>query len=93
MKYGVAPVIKQAFEEVYKAPFILKILLAELGQKPAKDTLLTVNYDGTFEETTGCAVLAATTAVQKEMLSYLRQEGKAASRFLRRWRSPSVVGR
>jgi proteasome alpha subunit len=78
VKYGVAPVIKQAFEEVYKAPFILKILLAELGQKPAKDALLTVNYDGTFEETAGCAVLAATTAVQKEMLSYLRQEGKSS---------------
>ena len=28
---GIAPVIKQAFEEVYKAPFIVRILLAELG--------------------------------------------------------------
>lgn len=74
VKYGVAPVIKQAFEEVYKAPFILKVLLAELGHKPGKDTLLTINYDGTFEETTGCAVLAATSAVQKDMTAYLRQE-------------------
>jgi len=74
VKYGVAPVVKQAFEEVYKAPFILKILLAELGLKPSKDVLLTVNYDGTFEEHTGCAVLAATTAVQKDMVAYLRQE-------------------
>ena len=78
VKYGIAPVIKQAFEEVYKAPFILKVLLAELGQKPRKDTLLTINYDGTFEETTGCAVLAATPAVQKEMTSYLRQEMSAS---------------
>src|SRR5215217_1428853 len=74
VKYGVAPVIKQAFEEVYKAPFILKILVAELGQKPIKDALLTVNYDGTFEEAAGCAVLAATTAVQQEMMEYIRQE-------------------
>lgn len=74
VKYGVAPAIKQAFEEVYKAPFILKILLAELGHKPAKDVLLTINYDGTFEEMTGCAVLAATPAVQKDMVSYLRPE-------------------
>ena len=65
MKYGIAPVIKQAFEEVYKAPFIVRILVAELGQKPEKDALLTINYDGTFEETTGRAVLAATTAVQR----------------------------
>ena len=74
VKYGVAPVIKQAFEEVYKAPFIVKILLAELGQKAGKDAFLTVNYDGTFEETTGCAVLAATPAVQTDMMAYLRQE-------------------
>lgn len=74
VKYGVAPVIKQAFEEVFKAPFIVKILLAELGQKREKDAFLTISYDGTFEETIGCAVLAATPAVQKEMTAYLRQE-------------------
>lgn len=92
VKYGVAPVIKQAFEEVYKAPFIVKILLAELGQNPAKDALLTINYDGRFEETTGCAVLAASSAVQKEMTAYIRQElspnlslGQALATALRAW--------
>lgn len=74
VKYGIAPVIKQAFEEVYKAPFIVRILVAELGQKPEKDALLTINYDGTFEETTGCAVLAATQAVQTKMTAYLKQQ-------------------
>ncbi|HEY6085002.1 MAG TPA: hypothetical protein VIU63_06375 [Nitrospira sp.] len=74
VKYGVAPVIKQAFEEVFKAPFIVKILLAELGHKPGKDTFLTIDYDGTFAEGTDCAVLAATSAVAQEMTAYLRQE-------------------
>ncbi len=74
VKYGIAPVIKQAFEEVYKAPFIVRILVAELGLKPEKDALLTINYDGTFEETTGCAVLAATPAVQAKMMSYLKEQ-------------------
>jgi hypothetical protein len=36
--------------------------------------LLTIDYDGTFEETTGCAVLAATAAVETEMTGYIRQE-------------------
>jgi proteasome alpha subunit len=79
VKYGIAPVIKQAFEEVFKAPFIVKILLTELGQKAGKDTFLTINYDGTFEETTGCAVLAATPAVQAEMTASLRQLAPAGS--------------
>jgi proteasome alpha subunit len=74
VKYGIAPMIKQAFEEVYKAPFIVRILVAELGQKPEKDSLLTINYDGTFEETTGRAVLAATTAIQAKMLAYLKEQ-------------------
>lgn len=74
VKYGIAPVIKQAFEEVYKAPFIVRILVAELGLKPEKDALLTINYDGTFEETTGCAVLAAAPAIQTKMLAYLKEQ-------------------
>lgn len=77
VKYGIAPVIKQAFEEVYKAPFIVRILVAELGQKPEKDALLTINYDGTFEETTGRAVLATTVAVQTKMLAYLKEQQPA----------------
>ncbi len=74
VKYGIAPVIKQAFEEVYKAPFIVRILVAEVGLKPEKDALLTINYDGTFEERTGCAVLAATPAIQTKMLAYLKEQ-------------------
>lgn len=75
MKYGLAPAIKQAFEEIYKAPYIVKVLLAELGTKPEKDALLTVNYDGTFEETAGATVLAATPTIQSAMLDYLKALG------------------
>ena len=76
VKYGIAPVIKQAFEEVYKAPFIVRILLAELGQKPEKDTLLTINYDGTFEELNGYAVLAATKR-RRPMQEYLKARNRS----------------
>ncbi|HWG95495.1 MAG TPA: hypothetical protein VN647_00315 [Nitrospira sp.] len=74
MKYGIAPVIKQAFEEVFKAPFIVKILLAEVGRKTGKDGFLTINYDGTFEEKKQYAVLAATSVVEQKMMGYLRQQ-------------------
>jgi proteasome alpha subunit len=75
MKNGLAPLIKQAFEEIYKAPFIVKILLAELGVKAGRDLFLTVNYDGTFEETTGWAFLAASESAQASMRTFLKQEG------------------
>jgi proteasome alpha subunit len=79
VKYGIAPVIKQAFEEVFKAPFIVKILLAELGHKAGKDTFLVVNYDGTFEESSQCAVLAANPSVEQDMVAYLRRSQVGAS--------------
>lgn len=71
MKYGLAPAIKQAFEEIYKAPFIVKILLAELGTRPERDLFLTINYDGTFEESRRWASLGATATVQAQMGRYL----------------------
>ena len=76
MKYSLAPAIKQAFEEIYKAPFIVKILLAELNRRTARnaqspDAFVTVDYDGSFEETTGFAVLAARPAVRSEMAARL----------------------
>ena len=74
VKYGIAPVIKQAFEEVFKAPLIVKILLAELGQKSGQDGFLTINYDGTFEEKSRYAVIAATSAIEHKMVEYLRQQ-------------------
>lgn len=74
MKYGLAPVIKQAFEEIYKAPFIVKILLAELGTKQERDLFLTVNYDGTFEESRRWASLGAAAAVQAQMGRYLESQ-------------------
>ncbi|MCS6896864.1 MAG: 20S proteasome subunit A/B, partial [Nitrospira sp.] len=74
VKYGIAPVLKQAFEEVFKAPFIAKLLLAELGTKAGGCSFLTVDYDGTFEEEPHCAALAATPAVQRSMLDFLTQQ-------------------
>ncbi|MDF0667456.1 MAG: hypothetical protein P0119_15465 [Nitrospira sp.] len=74
VKYGIAPVIKQAFEEVFKAPFIVKILLAELSRKAGRDGFLTINYDGTFEEKSRYAVLAATSVIEQRMIGYVRQQ-------------------
>ncbi|MCS6317207.1 MAG: proteasome subunit alpha [Nitrospira sp.] len=74
MKYGLAPVIKQAFEEIYKAPFIAKILLAELGVKPERDLFLSINYDGNFEESRGWAALGATSSVQGRMRRYVESQ-------------------
>ncbi|GJL61971.1 MAG: proteasome subunit alpha [Nitrospirales bacterium] len=68
LKNGLAPTVKQAFEEIFKAPFITKILLAELGETPERNQFLTIDYDGTFEETKLCAVVAGTPSIQAQLL-------------------------
>lgn len=73
IKYGMAPAIKQAFEEIYKAPYITKLLLAELGNLPNQDNFYTVDYDGTFEEHHEVAVLGATPKSQDTMRAYLKE--------------------
>jgi hypothetical protein len=64
MKNGLAPVIKEAFEEIFKAPYIAKILLAEVGSIQDRDRLFTINYDGMFEEQREFAFLAASSSLR-----------------------------
>jgi proteasome alpha subunit len=82
MKYGLAPTIKQAFEEIYKAPFIAKIMLAELGVKPERDLFLSINYDGNFEESRRWAALGATSGVQARMGRYFDSQPACAQASL-----------
>jgi len=60
MKYGLAPVVKRAYEELFRAPFVIRLVLAEVGGKPDQDLFVTLDYDGVFEALTGRAVTAAT---------------------------------
>ncbi|MDR4460081.1 MAG: hypothetical protein MRJ67_06130 [Nitrospirales bacterium] len=75
MKNGLAPVIKQAFEEIFKAPYIAKILLAEVGATQDRDRLFNINYDGMFEEQREFGLLAASASIR----SLLTQEWKNLS--------------
>lgn len=75
MKNGLAPLIKQAFEEIFKAPYIAKILLAEVGATQDRDRLFTINYDGMFEEQREFGLLAASPSIR----GFLTQEWKSHS--------------
>ncbi|MCA9472966.1 MAG: hypothetical protein MRJ96_16230 [Nitrospirales bacterium] len=64
LKYGLAPTLKQAFEEIFKAPFLIKLLLVELGRTKEQDQFLTIDYDGSFHEAHSCVVLAGHASIQ-----------------------------
>lgn len=57
IQFGLAPMVKQAFEEVTHAPYIIRLLIAELNPSD-KPALFTLNYDGIFKEESQGIVLA-----------------------------------
>jgi proteasome alpha subunit len=76
MKNGLAPVIKEAFEEIFKAPYIAKVLLAEVGPTQDRDHFFSINYDGMYEEQREFSLLAASPSIRETLL----QEWKSRER-------------
>lgn len=44
--YSLSPVLKTAFEQVYGAPYLARMLFAEIGAKQEMDLFLRLDYDG-----------------------------------------------
>ena len=48
LQFGVAPALKQNFEEIQRAPYIIRLLLVEL-EREGKPNFYRINYDGHWE--------------------------------------------
>jgi proteasome alpha subunit len=44
--YSLSPLLKTAFEQIYGAPYLARMVFAEVGATPADDLFLRVEYDG-----------------------------------------------
>ena len=78
IKHGLAPIIKRAYEEIFRAPLIAKIVLVQLGGQAGADGFVTIDYDGVFEQTDSRAVLAASPEIGALMLKRVDRDGTAA---------------
>ncbi len=76
--YSLSPVMKNAFEQIYGAPFLARLLFAEIGATPEEDLFLRVEYDGAISQGkisgTHFAVLAATKKSAEQMEQFLVAE-------------------
>lgn len=93
VSYGLGPQLKAAFEQIFAAPFLVKLLLAEAGATPADDVLVRLNYDGTYHLQHGGVLVAADDAeaesaaqdwLAKQALENLTP-AEAATRLLEVW--------
>src|SRR6188472_3238137 len=51
--YSLSPALKAAFEQVYGAPYLAKLLFAELGRGSNPDLFLRLEYDGSIHTNGG----------------------------------------
>jgi proteasome alpha subunit len=91
--FGISPQLKTNFEQIFSAPFLVELLLAEMGGEPAQDLFFRLHYDGAFQTQTGGAILAASqpeveTAAQKWLSDAVQgktNRAEVADIFLQAW--------
>jgi len=79
--YSLSPVLKTAFEQVYGAPYLARMLFAEIGTSAAEDLFLRIEYDGVIATNGGTlddgrqsfAALSGTPKATELMESFLNQ--------------------
>jgi proteasome alpha subunit len=80
--YSLSPVMKSAFEQVYGAPYLARMLFAEVGQGAEEDLFLRVEYDGEIatngavygQVRPGFAVLSGTRESRELMEQFLKAQ-------------------
>jgi proteasome alpha subunit len=78
--YSLSPVMKAAFEQIYGAPYLARLLFAEVGTRPEEDLFLRVEYDGAIatngsgvsELRQNFAALSATQSSTESMETFLK---------------------
>ena len=56
VSYGLSPQLKTNFEQLFTAPFLVEMLLVELGAQPGHDLFLRLHFDGAFQSRAGGAM-------------------------------------
>jgi len=89
--YSMSPVLKTAFEQVYGAPYLARMLFAEIGAKQDADLFLRLEYDGAiatnsanFEQTRqDFGAISGTRQSTELMEKFLEAEHSAGATFER----------
>src|ERR1041384_1987595 len=59
VSFGLSPQLKTNFEQIFSAPFLVELLLTEVGAQSEHDLLVRLHFDGGFQSHTKGAVVAA----------------------------------
>jgi proteasome alpha subunit len=74
ISFGLSPQLKTNFEQIFSAPFLIEMIVAELGNDPANDVVIRLHFDGAFQiATTSVTVAAAEPEREKAAQDWLNQ--------------------
>jgi proteasome alpha subunit len=85
--YSLSPALKAAFEQVYGAPYLARMLFAELGRGHDQNLFMRIDYDGTIHSNGGTlvrsfenfGVISGTQQSAAAMEAFLQKKDTAAS--------------
>lgn len=69
--FALSPALRKAFGDALTAPFVVRVIFAELGNSPEDDIFYTLNYDGEFAPSKPFAVIAGSTPAEDAAIDYL----------------------
>jgi proteasome alpha subunit len=73
VSFGVGPLMKTAFDEIFRSPYTARGLMAELDSPPDQDAFYTIDADGSFTSAREAAAVAGTAEGTAEMVRRLEQ--------------------
>src|SRR5450432_3426649 len=84
--YSLSPILKTAFEQVYGAPYLARMIFAEVGATPADDLFLRLEYDGAI---TANGLSAGTQPPRFGVISGRARAAELMEELLRRDHNPN----
>ena len=79
VNFGLGPLMKTAFDEIFRSPYIARVLVAELDPLESQETFYTIDADGSFGNSAGAAVLGGSAEGADAALARQRKEAAADS--------------
>ena len=91
--FGLSPQLKTNFEQIFSAPFLIELILAEVNQARQDDVLVRLHFDGTFQlGQKGIAIAASQPEVEDAARGWLAgqwdpkmERRRAADLMLQAW--------
>jgi proteasome alpha subunit len=76
VSFGIGPLIKAAFDEIFRSPFLARVMMAELDPVGGEDVFYTIDADGSFAQSGRTAAVSGTEDSARAMVAKLQEVGE-----------------